>query len=141
MISRTSEVAACCSCASFSSRVWRSSFSCRSTTHDWPRRAETSALLLGFALVLATPSFHRFTACGAIPPHLALQFGKRTIPYHSIELCCASRQIRTADWSPNGAPLSPLACKGRAYRSRSLCLLAHRLARRGSDKTVQPFKA
>jgi len=45
MISRTSEVAACCSCASFSSRVWRSSFSCRSTTDEWPLRADIDALV------------------------------------------------------------------------------------------------
>ena len=45
----------------------------------------------------AAPCFYRFTTCGAMPLHLALQFGRRTIPYHSIELCCASQQSHVAD--------------------------------------------
>src|SRR6516165_3808843 len=46
---------------------------------------------------LVTPCFHRFTACGAMPPHLALQFGRRTIPYHSVQRLCAAQQIQQAD--------------------------------------------
>src|SRR6516165_4210511 len=46
---------------------------------------------------LATPCFHRFTACGAMPPHLALQFGRRTVPYHSVQRLCAPQQIQQAD--------------------------------------------
>jgi len=33
-----------------------------------------------------------------MPPHLALQFGRRTIPYHSIELCCAAQQKGAPDF-------------------------------------------
>jgi len=46
---------------------------------------------------LATPRFGYFTAYGARPFHLALQFDRRTISYHSIELCCASQQFRPPD--------------------------------------------
>src|SRR5262249_36729997 len=54
MISRTSEVAACCSCASFSSRVWQLSFSCRSTTDESPVCVDVDAPL-GVALVALRP--------------------------------------------------------------------------------------
>jgi hypothetical protein len=33
-----------------------------------------------------------------MPPHLALQFDRRTILYHSIELCCASQQNGVPDF-------------------------------------------
>jgi len=45
---------------------------------------------------LATLRFRYFTD-GARPFHLALQFDRRTISYHSIELCCASQQFRPPD--------------------------------------------
>jgi hypothetical protein len=47
---------------------------------------------------LVTPCFHCFTAKGAMPSCLALQFGQRTIPYHSIELRCASQQNTSLDF-------------------------------------------
>jgi hypothetical protein len=47
-----------------------------------PRYRRAARLRLsGFA----TPCFHCFTAYSATPSHLALQFGRRTIPYHSID--------------------------------------------------------
>ena len=34
------------------------------------------------------------SSCGAV---LALQFGRRTIPYHSVQRLCAAQQIQQAD--------------------------------------------
>ena len=61
----------------------------------------------------ATPCFHRFTACGPVPSHLALQFARRTIAYHSIELHCAPEQNQVPDfrnWSKRDRHLRSKRC-------------------------------
>ncbi len=51
---------------------------------------------------LATPCFHRFTAYGAMPSHLALQFERRTIPYQ-LPTWVKSRRNSMSAWN---APLA-----------------------------------
>ena len=46
---------------------------------------------------LAMPYFHCFAAHGGMRFHPALQFDRRTIPYHSIALRCAVQQYQVPD--------------------------------------------
>jgi len=73
MISRTSEVAACCSYASFSFAGLAVEFflqidNARMAAPRSYRRVAARLRLSGFAM----PRFHRFTGFGAVPSHLAL---------------------------------------------------------------------
>src|SRR5262249_52055392 len=62
---------------------------------------------------LATPCFHRFTARGAMPPHLALQFGRRTntLPHQSAALRLPDVRFTSKSRHRRTPPSCPLCAK------------------------------
>ena len=94
---------------------------------------------------LAMPYFHCFAAHGGMRFHPALQFDRRTIPYHSIELCCALQQFRPPHvrFTPksgywNSAVECPLCAKSRHSDGSWLLLLVRPMA--GSNTPSRSFR-
>src|SRR5215469_16868340 len=83
--------------ASSSSDVRRSSCSCRSAAGEWLRRAEIDASFRVALVVLRCRVFIVLRLTVPCRCTEALQFGRRTISYHSMELRCALQQFQPPD--------------------------------------------